>query len=267
MTCAQMDEFLDDAVNSRAAALPGWVEEHCRGCERCRSVLELLRANTTPTPISDRLQSQVEQTVLRTLKPVASLPPASTFVFLFLSIFALGTVAGISLMGAPATRAMSVWQLLGVGTVLGAGAVLLSLSLSRLMTPGSYHRIRPESLTALLAGACLLAYAGLFPWAMDGSFLPNGFRCVSAGLALAVPPGVCVWLLMRRGAVLSAGLAGATVGLFAGLLGALVLHFGCVILQAPHLVLWHGAVPVASAVCGFLLGRFAGWRNGVVRHE
>jgi hypothetical protein len=267
MTCAQIDEFLDDPVSSRAAALPRWIDEHCRRCERCRRVLELLRSNRPPTPVSGRLQSQLEETVLRTLKPVSSLPPARTFVLLFLSIFALVTVAEISLMGAPATRALSAWRFLGIAAILGAGAVLLSISLSRQMTPGSYHRIRPGSLTVVLAGACLLAYGGLFPWAMDSRFLANGFRCVSAGLALAIPPGVCVWVLMRRGAILSAGLAGATAGLFAGLLGALVLHFGCLLLQAPHVVLWHGAVPVGSAALGFLLGRLAGWRNRIVRHE
>jgi hypothetical protein len=267
MTCTQIDEFLDDPASSRAATFPGWVDEHCRRCERCRSLLELLRSKAPVMPAVSDLESLVERTVHRPLEPVSPLPRARTFAMVFLGIFALLAVGGISLMGSAATRAMSAWQFVGMGSILGAGAVLLSISLSRQMRPGSYHRIRPGILALLLPSVCLLAYAGLFPWMIDSKFLTSGMRCASVGLLSAVPPGMCFWLVTRRGALLSPGVAGATAGLFSGLLGALILHFGCVLVQAPHLVLWHGAVPVMSAVFGFLLGQLSGRRKGVASHE
>lgn len=114
MTCTQIDEFLDDAASSRVAAFPGWVDEHCRRCERCRSLLELLRSSKTPEmPASGGLPQQVEQTVLRSLEAVSPLPPARMFVMVFLGVFGLLAVGGISLIGAAATRAMSTWRSLG----------------------------------------------------------------------------------------------------------------------------------------------------------
>ena len=62
-------------------------------------------------------------------------------------------------------------------------------------------------------------------------------------------------MLLRRGAVLSLGIVGAGAGLLAGLVGVVVLHFGCGMNNAPHVVLGHLGIPLAGALIGAAIGR------------
>lgn len=257
MGCKQIDQFLDDAVPSLAPSLPEWVAAHCLHCERCRRLIELLRAKMPEEALPAGVQSRIEGLILGSLKAVRPLAPVGGLALGFLAIFLLVALGGIGMLGARAMRVMSLWQLAVMGSILGAGAVLLALSLSRQMTPGSYHRVRPAALISSVAGGFLLGFLLLFPWKTDGDLFASGLRCAGAGLAMIAPASICFWLLIRRGAVLSPPLAGASIGLLAGLAGALVLHFGCEIARAPHLLVWHAGMPVFSALAGFLLGGFS----------
>ncbi len=261
MTCRQIDEFLDHQVSGADPSLPQWVAEHCRDCERCRKLLELLRGKLPDQELPRSLQSQIESAVLGSLKPVSPLPSTRGLMLGFLATFTLLSLVGVMMMGGGALRVMSIWQFASVGLILGTGAVLLAISLSWLMVPGSYQRIRLKALIFCVAAAFLFALALLFPWRTEGMFVTTGLRCATAGFVLIAPASVCFWLLVRRGAILSPGLAGATTGLLAGLTGAMVLHFGCVIAKAPHLIVWHAGVPISSALAGFVLGKVAAHRS------
>lgn len=262
MSCHLIDEYLDHhAAASPAAFVPAWVGEHLDGCERCRALFQLLGSPGPEQSLPPQLQARIEKSILVGLRPVAPLPPGRAFALGFLAIFALLAGGGISLMGIRPPGLMSAWQFAGVGAVLGAAAVFLAVSLSRQMAPGSSPGIRPITLILGIATAMALAFLLLFPWNVGGNFVGRGFRCAASSLVLTVPAGVGFWLLLRRGAILSAGVAGAATGLLAGLAGAMVLHFGCVIVEAPHLLVWHAGVAVSSALTGFLIGKYCSRRS------
>ncbi len=258
MTCTQIDEFLDNQGRSPTASFPQWAAQHCRNCERCRKLLELLGEKPPAHEFSPHLQSQIESSLLKSLQPVSPLPSTGRLVLGFLGVFVLLLVLGIMMGGTGARRVMSLWQFAGVGLILGAGTVLLATSLSGLMVPGGYRTARAKALVVFVVAAFILALGLLFPWQTEPMFVTAGLRCALAGFVLMGPASVSFWLLVRRGAVLSPGLAGATTGLLAGLVGPVVLHFGCPITSAPHLLVWHAGVPVAGAFGGALVGSFLG---------
>ncbi len=258
MTCAQIDDFLDQQVSRPTASLPQWVAEHCRNCKRCRKLLELLGGKPAAHEFSPGLQSQIESSLLKSLQPVSPLPSTGRLVLGFLGVFVLLLVLGIMMGGTGARQVMNLWQFAGVGLILGAGTVLLATSLSGLMVPGGYQTTRAKALVVFVAAVFVLALGLLFPWQVEPMFVTAGLRCAFAGFVLMGPASVSFWLLVRRGAVLSPGLAGATTGLLAGLVGPVVLHFGCPIAKAPHLLVWHAGVPIAGALGGALVGTLLG---------
>lgn len=258
MSCKEIDEFLDDRVSRVETSVPGWVAAHCRQCARCQQLLELLETRVRIQPPPADLLSRVDEVIAGSLRAVTPLSSARSFVLGFLTIVVALAGGGIVTMGVGATRVMGIWQFAGVGSILGASAVLLAISLSRQMAPGSQQKVRPAMLVFSLLACFPLALLLLFPWKLAGGFVSAGWHCASAGLVLVVPASVCFWFLVRRGAILAPGLTGATIGLLAGLVGATALHFGCEIAAAPHLVVWHAGLPVFSALAGFLIGRLSG---------
>ena len=75
------------------------------------------------------------------------------------------------------------------------------------------------------------------------------------GTLTAVPAGVVVWLLVRRGYILAPISAGCSIGALAGLTGLFALELHCPILTIPHVAIWHAAVVAVSAA----LGAASGW--------
>ena len=71
----------------------------------------------------------------------------------------------------------------------------------------------------------------------------------------ALPAAALFWLIARRGAPLSFGTLGGTLGGIAGLLGATILQFTCSRQDAAHLLVWHGGVLAASITAGVLTAK------------
>jgi hypothetical protein len=90
-----------------------------------------------------------------------------------------------------------------------------------------------------------------------GSFVPEGIPCRRAGLAVALPTGVAVWLVLRRGFAMNAAGAGLAAGTLAGLAGLAMLEMHCPNLHAMHIMVWHTAVIPVSAIAGALLANMA----------
>jgi hypothetical protein len=88
-----------------------------------------------------------------------------------------------------------------------------------------------------------------------GQFFRAGLRCLGLGTLTAVPAGVFVWLLVRRGYILAPISAGCSIGALAGLTGLFALELHCPILTIPHVAVWHAAVVAVSAA----LGAASGW--------
>ena len=256
MSCRLIDAYLDQADTQ----LDPEAARHLQECDRCRRLVEALGRPSAAAKIPAALRARIEQTLLGSLRPVRPLPPARAFIITALAVFASFAVLGIAVMGLSGAHAANRWQLGVVLLILSAGAALLALSLTRQMIPGSSHRIRPVTLVASIAVALLAAIGLLFPWSASRWPLSSGWTCTVAGLGLAVPAAVLLWLLLRRGAVLSPALTGATAGLLAGLPVVVSLQFGCAMLQASHVAVWHAGAALATALGGFLLGYISGRR-------
>lgn len=259
--CRQIDEILDTCRRGPTAPLPARAAEHLKECERCRKLVELFETGGPEIEVSPGLRSRIEQALGKTLVPVKPLPPARLFALMFIAVFGLIVLGVAVFQGVPVLRVMTFWQFAAVLAILVAGAVGLGVSLSRQMTPGARIWARPGALVVAVIAGLMLAVALLFPWRLDAAFVGKGLRCSPHGLVFALPSGVVFWLILRCGAMLSPALVGASAGLLAGLVGATVLHFQCTMIGAPHVAVWHMGVPVASALAGFLLGKFAGQRR------
>jgi hypothetical protein len=157
---------------------------------------------------------------------------------------------GASTLGFHGIRALTAWD---SALIFGGLATFIWLTTDTLvsqMIPGSAIVMRPG---ALLWSGCLILMAifgSLFPRHPATDFVPAGMFCLKAGLLQAVPMGVFGWLILRRGFVLHPVAAGMTSGTLGGLAGITMLELHCPNLEASHVIIWHTAVIVVSAVCG-----------------
>ena len=71
------------------------------------------------------------------------------------------------------------------------------------------------------------------------------------------PAGVMMAFVLRRGYVMDWARAGIAAGTLAGLSGLGMLELHCQNLKAIHVIVWHVAVVVLSALLGYLIGRIA----------
>ena len=203
--------------------------------------------------ISPDLHRKISGALAASLKPVSPLPAASVLAGQFASIFLLFAVALIAMMGFSGFRTMDAWEALGVVAILAVGVSLFSLALAWQIRPGSREKI-PSKLGWTCFGVGFLTGAALlFPWRGAEAFVSEGWPCLLAGSAVAIPGGILFWLLSRCGVPLSPGTFGGTLGAIAGLLGLTVLQFRCIHQNAAHLLVWHGSVLVLSITAGVLL--------------
>ena len=118
-------------------------------------------------------------------------------------------------------------QFAGVLGIVGAAAFLLAFTLSREMVPGEKRLLTPARLFLVSLVPLFLTVFLLFPWESGNNPAPQSWHCFKAGCMFSLPAAGLVVLVLRRGAVLSLGIVGAGAGLLAGLVGVVVLHFGC----------------------------------------
>ncbi|HZS50963.1 MAG TPA: NrsF family protein [Bryobacterales bacterium] len=256
MTCEQIDRFLDQQWSSGDRAVPQQVAEHLQQCEPCRQLFRLVRRTAPDWQVPPESQARLTEAVLQSLEPVLPLG-RRRFTLDLLGAFLVILLLGIAVAGIRSPWVMSAGQFLTVTLVLAAGAIVLALSLARQVMPGSSHKVKPGVLLAAIAAAFAGSLLLLFPWDMSGRFWFRGLLCFSFGAVLACVATVPLWMIVRRGALLSPALTGASTGLLAGVLSAVVIHLGCPMATAPHLAIWHAAVPVFSAFAGFLVGHFS----------
>ncbi len=258
MGCKQVEEFLERQCSRPSALLPAPLRRHIRDCGRCAELYNFFRGLVSPEQeVPRQLLHQILRTVLRSLRPVSPLPPTGVIAAELLAVVLLLSLAAVGLLGAGAMGAMTLHQLAAVTAILGLGAAALGVSLGWQMVPGSYARIRPPVCVIAFIGGFLGVLALLFPWQRTeaSQFVALGLRCSAFGLLVAIPAAMLVGLVVRRGVVLSPGTAGVTVGLLGGLVGATALGFFNKLLEATHLILWHGATLVVSAAGGFVAAR------------
>lgn len=257
MTCKHIDDFLDQQWSRADQAVPRNVAQHLEQCDSCRRLFRLVRRDPPAWQASRQAHTRIQEAVLGSLQPVAPEPPARFALDLLMASSAV-LLTGITISGVRSPWTMTSWQFLTVVLLLACGSILLVFSLTRQLTPGASHRINPRVLVPALAVTFVCALFLLFPWRMSGGFWSRGLICFSFGVAFAGLASIPLWMVVRRRAVLSPVLTGATMGLFAGMLSAAVIHLGCPLATGPHQAIWHAAVPASSALLGFLAGQVSG---------
>ena len=120
--------------------------------------------------------------------------------------------------------------------------------------PGSLHRIRPQILPLAVILSLALATVLMFQFQHERNFWAASWSCIRAGTAFGALAAVPLWLVSRRGAVLSPITTRLAGGLFAGLVGTAVLEIHCPILDAWHILFAHLGVPVLFMVLAIAAG-------------
>lgn len=252
-----MDRHIDAQLGRSDAELPAAAAAHLAECERCAQLYQWLRDGAPGDEPSPELTERIRNPLCAAMRPVKPLPSGRVLAARFLGVFSLLAILLVAATGAGGLANMSMLQFLVIGAVLGAAAVFLSVSLSWQMVPGRGHRIPAPLLIGVFAAGFLVVIASMFAWEDSSEMLSMGWGCTSMGLIVAAPVGALMLWLASRGAPLSLGMLGASLGATSGLLGLTVLQFHCPNQHAGHLLIWHGGVVAICVGAGYLLGRIA----------
>jgi hypothetical protein len=250
MNCRDCDRIIVSATSH----LPPEAEEHLLTCSRCREIVGVLGMPPGEETVMPPALSQLASALATDLSPVQPLAPARFYLTAFVGIFALIVALGISREGSIGFSAMSLVQILSILGALGACAFLLASSLVSQMVPGSRHRFRPELLPVAVVATLSVVAGILFQFGDAPRFWARGWWCLRMGVPFALLAAVPLWVVLRRGAILSPRVAGAATGLLAGLAGTTVLEIHCPNLDLSHILVWHVGVSVLGALCGLGAG-------------
>ena len=194
------------------------------------------------------------------LGPVRPIGSTWVLVSLFVAVSAAVALCGALGFGIRGLPVLSVARRAIIFPVVLAGAWIAAVASVREMKPAGGTRTGAVAL-AIGGLAPLAAFALLFQDYDSQNFVPEGVRCLLAGLVCALPAALLIFLLLRRGFILDYRAAGLATGTLAGLTGLGMLELHCPILKAPHIMLWHVAVVWISAIGGWLVGWIAQTRR------
>jgi len=211
---------------------------------------------SAPPDLDSAAIARAKASLPDSLGPVRPIRSARVFVFLFVTAFAAIALCGALMFGVRGLPVLSVVRRAIIFPVVLAGAWIAAIANVREMRPAGGSRMGPPAL-AIAFLAPLAAFALLFQDYNFQNFVPEGVKCLLAGLACAIPAVIIIFLLLRRGLILDYGTAGLTTGTLAGLAGLAMLELHCPILKAPHIMFWHVAVVWVSGISGWLVGRIA----------
>ncbi len=259
MNCRDIDGMLVE--RPPASPFSAEVEDHVRGCMRCRALVSALGTfapGDLPSPATLR---QIESGIMSDLHPVHPVAPRLQVFAALIAVFVCVVAVGVYRLGAFAIAVMSPLQ---VSVIFGALAVctgLLASSVVQQMVPGRRHRIPPRLLPVGIMVALGVAIAVLFQFQQERNFWTRDWACLKTGIPLGAIAAVPFWLVLRRGAILSPSMTGAATGLLAGLVGTSALELHCPNLHAGHILVSHLGVAVLGATVGFFTGILADTRN------
>lgn len=182
------------------------------------------------------------------LKPVRPLRPAWQYALAALCFGLAVALAWFSRMDVQGWEALSptAWYLIAPGLALALGAS--AWSAAQWLSPlGSASLLRCAlGLAVAFFGLFLASGSGEFRWDLTAT-------CFSAGSSLSLPVLAFCALLFRRGAPQRRERVAVAAGLFSGLLGFLLIQLHCPIHDLGHLLLGHGALPLAWGLASYLL--------------
>jgi hypothetical protein len=211
-------------------------------------------ANRSAAPDSDSVTiARAKASLPGSLAPVRPIRSPWVFVCLFVAAFAAIALCGAWTFGIRGLPVLSVVRRAVIFPVVLAGAWIAAIASAREMRPAGGRGMGPVALTI---GVCvpLVAFAVLFHDYNFQNFVPEGVKCLLAGLACAIPAALLIFLLLRRGFILDYRAAGLAAGTLAGLAGLGMLELHCPVLKAPHIMFWHVAVVWVSGISGWAAG-------------
>jgi hypothetical protein len=251
MNCNDVNNALMEGVFKSLSTLEE--QDHLNNCGRCRKLVaavSLPASKASPAPATLR---RIESGILADLHPVRPVSAKRYFLAL-VAIFLFIAVLVVYRIGAVALAVMSPLQVAVILSVLAISAGLLAYSVVHQIVPGSLHRIPSGLLPVAIIISLAIAIAILFQFQHARNFWASSWTCIRAGTPIGILAAVPVWLVLRRGAILSPTVTGLATGLFAGLVGTTVLEIHCPILNAWHILLSHLGVAVLGAMVGFAFG-------------
>ncbi len=255
MTCRRIDELI--SAHLTPSEFPSEAAEHIAACEPCTRLIRAL--STSPevmTPSSTRLK-HIESLLIEDLKPVRPLMSSYLFVLAFGFLFLAVVMIGCQLLGVSGWSALTTGQKIGVYSASAIGGILLAVSMVRQMAPGSKYAISPVRLQIGVLALLVLVMVVMFQAGHEVAFVSSGLTCLRIGMTYSIPTAFLSWLILRRGALLSPKLAGAALGVFAGVIGVTVLEVYCPNLNLYHILVWHLGVIALIGVAGLILGTAA----------
>ena len=200
---------------------------------------------------------RIADSIVPSLRPVRPLPPAWRMTGALIAVCAAVSLAGALRVGLVGFDKMDLAQRVAVFSGLAILVWAAARAMVAEMIPGSRRTVAP---VVLLAMSCV-ALAGLFALMFHDSSIENfvsiGLNCLLTGLLHAVPAALLSWLVLRRGFAMNAVAAGLLAGMLGGLAGVGMLELHCPNFETAHLVVWHTAVVLLSAVLGAVTGLVA----------
>ena len=226
-----------------------------------KDIDELLGRAAEGHDVNPVLLRSISSSIGASLQPVRPMAPAWTLALALVSISAGIAFAAAWLMGLYGFQKLGGEEIAAIFSVLGIFMWLgATMSVAEIM-PGGRRWIDPARLLLILIIGWLALDAVLFRNYDMSSFMTQGWPCLRAGLAVAIPTAAASWLAMRRGFAVDPASAGLAAGTLAGLAGLAMLELHCPNFRASHIMVWHTAVVPVSGLAGSLLAGIARQRS------
>ncbi|HVN05625.1 MAG TPA: NrsF family protein [Bryobacteraceae bacterium] len=219
-----------------------------------KEIDEILRqAGRAPHPVDPALLDRVSQSIEPSVQPVRSLPRGRVLAGGMVLLCAAVALAGAARSGFFGFEKLGVLDRVLIFAPIAIFAWLAARGWVSAMIPGSRPGLSPQLLLGAGSLALLAVFALIFHDYRTDHFVAQGVVCLVVGLLHAVPAGIGVWFVLRRGFAVDPVAAGLAAGTLAGLAGVSMLELHCANFQAPHIMVWHTAVIPISAAAGALL--------------
>ncbi|MEO7143903.1 MAG: NrsF family protein [Bryobacteraceae bacterium] len=263
MNCEQVEQYLRGARDRPAEPLPEDVLTHLLTCERCRGRDEFRDVDLSEWEPSLQVRRRIRAQMAGYLSPVTPVPAQATLILLTVAILVIVPSLVLGVIGDGALHVMTLLQFMAWIVVIGAAEGMLSVSVAGLMVPGCRHRLHPQLLVLLCIAAYLATALLFFRRRLVANPVQEGAGCLLIGCGAAIPAAFVLWLLTRKGSVLSWPLTGSVIGLLAGLVGTSVLLFHCTLAEKAHLAVWHTGVLMLCTLAGLSFGMIFRSRSSV----
>jgi hypothetical protein len=205
--------------------------------------------------IPEELSRRIRRSLRADLRPVRPLPAAwICFLGLFATL-AITAAALTAILGTSGVKLMSGAQLAGMSAIFVTGGALFAFLLTRQLAPTLAQPVEASHSIWIFGFIALAGTILLFPWREAGTDWLASWQCLIRVVSVALLTGVILAVPMRRAAILSPTFKGATLGAAAGLTGIAVQQFGCMHMEAAHLLLWHWSGIAIAAGAGAAIGR------------